>query len=60
MLTSTQHIQHAGEGGHQPGRTRDFQSLPPQQFQVLFNSLFKVLFILSLTVLVRYRSPASI
>ena len=45
MLTSTQHIQHAGEGGHQPGRTRDFQSLPPQQFQVLFNSLFKVLFI---------------
>ena len=45
MLTSTQHIQAAGKDGHQPGRTRDFQSLPPQQFQVLFNSLFKVLFI---------------
>ena len=28
-----------------PGRTRDFQSLPSQQFQALFNSLFKVLFI---------------
>ena len=28
-----------------PGRTRDVQSLPSQQFQVLFNSLFKVLFI---------------
>ena len=29
----------------QPGRTRCFQSLSPQQFQALFNSLFKVLFI---------------
>ena len=28
-----------------PGRTRGFQSLPSQQFQALFNSLFKVLFI---------------
>ena len=28
-----------------PGRTRCFQSLSPQQFQALFNSLFKVLFI---------------
>ena len=28
-----------------PGRTRSLQSLPPQQFQALFNSLFKVLFI---------------
>ncbi len=28
-----------------PGRTRGGQSLPSQQFQVLFNSLFKVLFI---------------
>ena len=28
-----------------PGRTRDVQSLPSQQFQALFNSLFKVLFI---------------
>ena len=41
MLTSTQHIQHAGEGGHQPGRTRDFQSLPPQQFQVLLTLFSK-------------------
>ena len=32
-------------GRREPGRTRDFPSLPPQQFQVLFNSLFKVLFI---------------
>ena len=29
----------------QPGRTRSFHSLPSQQFQALFNSLFKVLFI---------------
>ena len=28
-----------------PGRTRAIQSLPSQQFQALFNSLFKVLFI---------------
>jgi hypothetical protein len=28
-----------------PGRTRGVQFLPSQQFQVLFNSLFKVLFI---------------
>ena len=28
-----------------PGGTRCFQTLPPQQFQALFNSLFKVLFI---------------
>ena len=28
-----------------PGRTRGLQSLPSQQFQALFNSLFKVLFI---------------
>ena len=28
-----------------PGRTRRIQSLPSQQFQALFNSLFKVLFI---------------
>ena len=28
-----------------PGRTRGLQSLPPQQFQALFDSLFKVLFI---------------
>ena len=27
------------------GAHSDFQTLPPQQFQVLFNSLFKVLFI---------------
>ncbi len=27
-----------------PGRTRGFHSLPSQQFQALFNSLFKVLF----------------
>ena len=32
-------------GRREPGRTRGFPSLPPQQFQVLFNSLFKVLFI---------------
>jgi hypothetical protein len=28
-----------------PGDTQSFQTLPPQQFQALFNSLFKVLFI---------------
>ena len=28
-----------------PGGTRSFQTLPPQQFQALFNSLFKGLFI---------------
>ena len=31
--------------GIKPGRADGLQSLPPQQFQVLFNSLFKVLFI---------------
>ena len=30
---------------HKPRRTRSFQTLPSQQFQALFNSLFKVLFI---------------
>ena len=30
---------------HKPGCTHSLQSLPPQQFQALFNSLFKVLFI---------------
>ena len=36
----------AGRGRRtKPGRTRCFQSLSPQQFQALFNSLFKVLFI---------------
>jgi hypothetical protein len=30
---------------HKPGHTHNFQTLPPQQFQALFNSLFKVLFI---------------
>ena len=30
---------------HKPRRTYSLQSLPPQQFQALFNSLFKVLFI---------------
>ena len=44
MLTSTQRIQ-PRRSRRQPGRTRDLQSLPPQQFQALFNSLFKVLFI---------------
>ena len=44
MLTSTQRIQPV-KYRRQPGRTRDLQSLPPQQFQALFNSLFKVLFI---------------
>ncbi len=29
----------------QPRRARSFHSLPSQQFQALFNSLFKVLFI---------------
>ena len=33
------------QGTRQPGRTRGDTSLPSQQFQVLFNSLFKVLFI---------------
>lgn len=33
------------QGGRLPGRTRGGPSLPSQQFQVLFNSLFKVLFI---------------
>ena len=33
------------QGGRMPGRTRGVTSLPSQQFQVLFNSLFKVLFI---------------
>ena len=32
-------------GERVPGRTRDFESLPSQQFQALFDSLFKVLFI---------------
>ena len=42
-----QHPAHAAgrRGRRQPGRTRGLQSLPPQQFQALFNSLFKVLFI---------------
>src|SRR6476646_7560432 len=30
---------------HKPRRTHTLQSLPSQQFQALFNSLFKVLFI---------------
>ena len=30
---------------HRPRRIHSCQSLPPQQFQALFNSLFKVLFI---------------
>ena len=33
------------QGRREPGRTRGGPSLPSQQFQVLFNSLFKVLFI---------------
>ena len=32
-------------GERVPGRTRDFESLPSQHFQALFDSLFKVLFI---------------
>ena len=35
----------AVNGNLKPGGTRWFQPLPPQQFQALFNSLFKVLFI---------------
>ena len=45
MLTSAQRIQPAQQGGRMPGRTHDVPSLPSQQFQALFNSLFKVLFI---------------
>jgi hypothetical protein len=46
-LDADQRPAHAAgrQGRREPGRTRDFPSLPPQQFQVLFNSLFKVLFI---------------
>ena len=46
-LDADQRPAHAAgrSGRREPGRTRDFPSLPPQQFQVLFNSLFKVLFI---------------
>jgi hypothetical protein len=32
-------------GRHKPGRTHSLQTVPPQQFQALFDSLFKVLFI---------------
>ena len=45
MLTSAQRIQPAAEAGISLGAPADLQSLPPQQFQALFNSLFKVLFI---------------
>ena len=44
-LTSAQRIQPARQDRRLPGRTRSLQSLPPQQFQALFDSLFKVLFI---------------
>ena len=45
MLTSAQSIQPTRRGRRVPGRTHDVPSLPSQQFQALFNSLFKVLFI---------------
>ena len=47
LTDADQHPAHTagGRSRRQPGRTRDLQSLPPQQFQALFNSLFKVLFI---------------
>jgi len=32
-------------GRHKPGGTHSLQTVPPQQFQALFDSLFKVLFI---------------
>ena len=45
MLTSAQNIQPTRKGRRVPERTHDVPSLPSQQFQALFNSLFKVLFI---------------
>ena len=45
MLTSTQHIQRLVRDRISLGAPTAFQTLPPQQFQALFNSLFKVLFI---------------
>ena len=45
MLTSAQSIQPTRKGRRVPERTHDVPSLPSQQFQALFNSLFKVLFI---------------
>ena len=44
-LTSAQRIHPERQLRRLPGRTRGLQSLPPQQFQALFDSLFKVLFI---------------
>ncbi len=44
-LTSAQRIQPSRPARRLPARTRGLQSLPPQQFQALFDSLFKVLFI---------------
>ena len=47
LAHADQHPVHSAgrEAERKPGRTRNFQSLPSQQFQALFNSLFKVLFI---------------